>query len=212
MDYYTEYNKTDKILWENKKKVYYANRGQRNNFISKIDWQLPESGIGYVVYNLDDLQRDNGRSHRKDFDDKFGYDQIATKETIEAAITIAREYNARNPGKPLQYGDFSRSGGINTPDHSTHNVGMAWDMRPLRKSNAVTPLELNHKTFDHPDYDRAATKEFMRLARRIYPETTFYFNDKYIWNDAEFKVGGIVQERGGHWDHLHVMPFLKGRE
>jgi len=107
--------------------------------------------------------------------DKHGYDQIATKETIEAATLIAREYSSS--GKSLQYGDFSRPGGINTPDHGTHNVGMAWDMRPLRKSNAVTPLKLNEKTFDHPDYDREATKNFIRMVRRLFPEATFYFND-----------------------------------
>lgn len=211
MDYYVEYNKTNAIFWENVNKVYIANGGKRNDFNSSVCWQLPMSGAGYIVYSQNDLHKDySSMKHRADFKDEYGYDQIATKETIEAAIIIAREHGTMNSGKPLQYGDFSRPGGINTPDHSTHNVGMAWDMRPLRKSNAVTPLELSRKTFDHPDYDREATKNFIRMVRRLYPEATFYFNDKKIHEDIEFSK--FVENKPGHWDHLHVMPFLKGRE
>ena len=83
-------------------------------------------------------------------------------------------------------------------------------MRILRKDKAHLNLALNASTSDHPQYDREATKKFIRLARRLYSETTIYFNDKKLINDDEFK--GIVTHSADHWDHLHVMPFRKGRE
>lgn len=123
-------------------------------------------------------------------------------------IRITREWNIIHSDKTLEYGDISRPGGVNTPDHHTHNIGMAWDMRLFRKDNALIGTKLNSATSDHAQFDRESTWNFIRLARSLYPETTVYFNDtKTI---AEFK--GLVEHRGGHWDHLHIMPFTKGRE
>ncbi len=107
MDYYDAYNRTDAIMWENVNKVYYSNRGQRNDFNSSICWQLPMQGVGYVVYSQNDLQKDYVlMAHRKDFKDDYGYDQIGTKETIEAMIRIADEWANLDTGRQLQYGDI----------------------------------------------------------------------------------------------------------
>ncbi len=166
-------------------------------FNPNIIWELPQKGTGFTVYNRNDVRVD-------------GLDQVGTKETIAAMIRVAREWYAKYPGTLLQYGDVSLPGGIDTSQHGTHNIGMAWDMRILSKSNARRPLRLSPATSDHPDYNRVATKEFIRLTRHLYSETTVFFNDSKIRKDIEFKK--IVEYRKGHWDHLHVMPFRKGRE
>ena len=83
-------------------------------------------------------------------------------------------------------------------------------MRIPRKDKALLAMALDSSTSEHPQYDREATKKFIRLARSIYSETTIYFNDKKILSEAEFK--GIVEAKPKHWDHLHVMPYRKGKE
>lgn len=128
-----------------------------------------------MVYNRNDVPAD-------------GLDQIGTKETVDAVIRIAQEWKNLYSDKKLQIGDLSRPGGLNTSEHDTHNVGMAWDMRIPRKDNALVGMALNASTSDHPQYDREATKKFIRLARGIYSETTIYFNDKNILNEAELRV------------------------
>ena len=49
------------------------------------------SGVKERICNLNDLQKNYPLPHRKDFADEYGYDQIGTKETIEAMMRIARE-------------------------------------------------------------------------------------------------------------------------
>ncbi|MGI8787729.1 MAG: hypothetical protein ACR2HG_08225 [Pyrinomonadaceae bacterium] len=160
---------------------------------------LPVSGVGFVIYNPDDFKND--KSYKALKDTEYGYDQIGTKETIEAMMRIAKEWNALHPDRLLQYGDISRPGGINTPDHGTHNNGKVFDVRPLRNdSQTGNAAKL---TYGDPTYDRNLTKEFILLVRKLYPGTKFYFNDKKIWEDREFN--SFVERRGGHDNHLHVI-------
>ena len=196
-------------MWESiDVNVYSATAGTRNNFDPAVCWQLPMSGTGYVVYNQNDLHKDYPMTKRTSFKDDYGYDQIGTKETIEAMLHIAREWANLNTGRQLQYGDISRPGGVNTPDHNTHNTGKAFDIRPLRKDSQVGD-GAGLKYTQAGIYDQELTKEFIRLVRRLYPTNEFYFNDSGIYGKSEF--GGFVSEAGGHDDHLHVM-FPGGKE
>lgn len=209
MDFYATLNTTDKVLWERNSKTKALYRiTKRYDFKPEVCWDLPDKGAGFIAYNIDDLD-DNPKDHATLGEGKEqgrGYDQIGTKETIEAIMKIAQSW-ASQSNQLLQIGDISRPGGINTPDHATHNTGKAFDMRPLRKSNAVAPLKL--KNDEHPDYNREATKDFIRLVKKLYPSNEFYFNDSKIYNDAEFK--NFVGYSAGHFDHLHVM-FPGGKE
>ena len=196
MEYYLSLNSTDHALWEYRKKSGWKQSGPKVKFDNAICWDLPSSSTGFVIYSPDDLKRN--AVYYKHLNDDYGYDQIGTKETIDSIIRIARDWNALHPEQPLQIGDISRPGGVNTPDHGTHNNGKIFDMRPLQKKYAPNGL-----TWSSTNYSSDLTKEFIRLAVKIVPGTTAYFNDRAISGDKEFR--GIVTSSGGHDDHLHVM-------
>ena len=199
MDYYADYNKSELVLWENIKKKYVARGGQRTAFRDEVSWQLPKQGTGYVVYNLDDL-KNNNRAFLKD---TFGYDQIGTKETVEAMMRIGKEWHAIYPHRLLQYGDISRPGGINTPDHKTHDDGRAFDVRPIRKDSQVgdsARLDYQNVTV----YDQDLTKEFILLVRRLYSGTRFLFNDGAINQSQQFR-SFVKPSTQDHDNHLHVI-------
>lgn len=209
MDYYVEYNKTSAVMWESiGVNVYSANAGKRNDFDSAVCWQLPMSGAGYVVYNQNDLHKDYPMTSRLSFKDDYGYDQIGTKETIEGMINIAKEWANLNTGRQLQYGDISRPGGVNTPDHHTHNTGKAFDVRMIRK-DTQTGNGAGFKYTQTGFYDQELTKKFILLIRRLYPTNEFYFNDSEIYGKKEFS--SFVSKAAGHNDHIHVM-FPGGKE
>ncbi|MEZ5426045.1 MAG: N-acetylmuramoyl-L-alanine amidase [Pyrinomonadaceae bacterium] len=185
---------------------YYKKLGEKQNkglvkchsfikrtFDEDIVWELPDGGEGYTIYNRNDL------AGRKGCEDDKGLDEIGTKQTIERIIMIAREWNNKHADQPLQIGDISRPGGIDTPDHETHMDGKAFDMRLLRKKDGTGGFTFNDTKIYSPDL----TKEFIRMVRRICPDTTFHFNDPEIYEDAEFK--SFVTFSKGHDNHLHVM-------
>jgi len=185
---------------------YYKKLGEKQNkgeikgktflkrtFDEDIIWELPEKGDGYIIYNRNDL------AGRKEFEDDKGLDEIGTKETVERIIAIAREWNKTHADQPLQVGDISRPGGIDTPDHETHMDGKAFDLRPLRKKNGTGGFTYK----DTDTYSLDLTKEFIKLVRELYPTTTFYFNDKDIYDHKDFKA--FVSQKSGHDNHIHVM-------
>lgn len=83
-------------------------------------------------------------------------------------------------------------------------------MRILRKDKALMGMTISSDPKKNSQYDVEATREFIRLCRSLYPETTLYFNDPVIRGETEFE--GIVEYSAKHWDHMHVMPFIGGRE
>lgn len=174
----------------------------RRLFNPDVIWELPESGSGYVGYNRNDI---NGKTQKgKSIGDELGLDQIGTKETIERVINIAREWDTlpenKDPKRPLQIGDVSRPGGINTTEHSTH-VGNEVDVRPQRKDGANLPLNIS----DSPtSYDRPLTKTFILLVNRLYPGTIILFNDSEL-NQKDSETQAFVNPSDStHWNHLHL--------
>lgn len=132
---------------------------------------------------------------------------IGTKETIEAMIKLASHWDSKHPNRKLQYGDISRPGGINTPDHGTHMTGKAFDMRLLRKDSATGGFTYKQNAI----YDQTLTKEFILLTVSLNPGTTFYFNDPDI-HTKDSRTKNIVDPSDAtHDNHLHVM-FPGGRE
>ncbi len=177
------------------------NTGQKRQvkFNTTICWDLPTKGIGFVVYNQDDLiQAKNSKGK-----EKWGYDQIATKETIDSVMRLAREWYSLHPEQPLQIGDLSRPGGIDTPDHAGHENGKIVDLRPLRQSRLATqnaPLTY-HQT---AEYDLELTKEFIRLCFRLFPGMIIFFNDPNIANSTEFAGKIKTDKKNIHDNHLHL--------
>lgn len=189
MDWYTNYNSLPIALQS----------GPRKKFNSDICWQLPRQGAGFVVYNPDDLNE----KQKPKYKDKHGYDQIGTKETVEAIITLAREWSVLHFDRKLQIGDMSRPGGINTPDHAGHETGKIVDIRPLRK-DSKTGLGANLTYFDTGVYDQELTKDFVRLALKLFTGMLIRFNDPKIANAAEFSGKIKTDAKGVHNDHLHL--------
>lgn len=184
-------------LTEEEIQYYKAKVPKGGKFKDEIVWELPNSGIGYTVYNPNDIAAD-------------GLDQIGTLEIVEAMIAIAAAWAADPNHSKLQYGDISRAGGLKfskTAGHHTHKVGLAFDMRILRKDKAMLGLTISANEPVSSQYDREANREFINFVKNLYPETTVYFNDPVLIRELS-----IVENRPGHWHHLHVMPYLKGRE
>jgi N-acetylmuramoyl-L-alanine amidase/peptidoglycan hydrolase-like protein with peptidoglycan-binding domain len=188
IDYYKNIDKTQKWVDSNGKKAL------NNLWKDDIIWELPEKGVGYINYN-----RNDSIGKPSDYNDTMYLDEIGTKETIEKIIEIGREWNKLHADQPLQIGDLSRPGGIDTPDHATHMNGKAFDMRPLRKTDG----DGGFKYTDTAIYSQDLTKEFIRMVRNLYPATTFYFNDDVIYKAKEFS--SFVSKQAGHNNHLHVM-------
>lgn len=171
---------------------------------AEIRWELPASGTGYVAYNRNDTPVNYSYSLNpaRPRERPRMPDQIGTRETIDRIQTLAREWYARHPDRPLQIGDISMPGGVDTPDHATHQNGRNVDVRPLRNdSNSGAGANLTYRS---PSYDLELTKEFIRLVVEKYPGTTFYFNDARIYNDPEFK-GIVTSSDRSHDNHLHIM-------
>ena len=190
MDFFTERG-SNQTLWMKRGKIVI-----RKLFDPLICWDLPTDGVGFTTYRIDDLKRESLG------DLKYGYDQIGTKETVEAMVHIAREWFALHTDRKMQYGDMSRPGGINTPDHGGHKDGKTFDIRPLRNDSRLEGLELNTKGY-HPNYDRDLTKECMRLIDRLHPVKLIYFNDPVILSDPNYNT--IVQRSDKtHYNHFHV--------
>lgn len=115
-------------------------------------------------------------------------------------MNIAREWNALYSDRPLEIGDVSRPGGINTTEHSTH-VGNEFDVRAQSKSKTVGPLDIR----GNQDYSQSLTKEFILLVRRLYPGTKILFNDVEFFS-KDIETNKFVEESSvDHYNHLHVI-------
>lgn len=169
----------------------------RRLFNSEVVWELPDGGIGFVTYNRNDV---DGRTTKgKAIGDQLGLDQIGTKETIERIMNIAREWNVLHPDRPLEIGDVSRPGGINTTEHQTHS-GKEFDVRAQSKSKTVGPL-----VYQSSDYDRGLTKEFILLIVRLYPGSQILFNDEKLHKIDPETRNFVTASSADHDNHLHII-------
>lgn len=198
IDLYIERGQNQPLYRNNNGKLSPVPESKRRLFNREVVWELPEKGIGYVVYNRNDISGSNPVARA--IGDEKGLDQIGTKETIARIINIAKQWNALYSDRPLEIGDISRPGGINTTEHSTH-VGNEFDVRAQSKSKTVAPLNI----IKNPsDYDRPLTKEFILMVRKLYPGVTFLFNDSEL-NARDRDVSGFIAPAAGHNDHIHVI-------
>lgn len=166
----------------------------KSSFDPSICWDLPDKGTGFAAYNIDDLKGKKG--------DVYGYDQIGTKETIDTMLRIAEAWHKSHPDRLLQYGDISRPGGIDTPDHQGHQNGAIFDIRPLRNDSKLEKLTLDSNG-NHPNYDRELTKECITLIKGSFKARKILFNDPVILRDSAFK-SFVFKSDPSHFNHFHV--------
>lgn len=184
----------------------------------EIRWELPEKGTGYVTYNRNDSGttiKDKAKitdlNSQSPYSTKKVYDQIGTKETIERIQNLAAEWNTMYPNTPIEIGDMSLPGGVDTTDHKGHQNGKIIDIRPIRTDDKWG--EWGHKggSLTFPQSDVEKTKDLVMLILKQYPNAKIIYNDKRIYNDPKFK-GKISHDpeykigtkSAVHDNHLHV--------
>ena len=165
----------------------------------QIRYELSGKGEGYVVYNRNDTNRNYKKSDgvAPELTGKRLPDQIATKETIDKLQTLGKEWNKLHPERPIQIGDISLPGGVDTPDHATHQDGQTVDIRPFRNDDKQTGVTFKNKG----EYDQQTTREFIQLVREKYPDAKFYFNDPQLIREFP----GVISHKKNHDDHLHII-------
>ncbi len=186
----------------------------------EIRWELPEYGDGFVVYNRNDsgaFIKDKNLitdpNSESPYPNKKVFDQIGTKETINNIQDIAREWDKTYSDNPLEIGDLSLPGGVDTSDHDGHQNGKIVDIRPIRTDDKWG--EWGYKkgglTFNSKNYDLGKTKDLVRLILKKHPNAKIIFNDKKIYDNPEFKgkIGHdplykIGTQDAVHDNHLHV--------
>lgn len=149
-----------------------------------IDVQLPEQGEGFRTF-----LREGGAT------------QFGTQKAITGLMELARAWVQKHPECPLQFGHISRKGGgpfVSTVNpgklaHQTHQDGRTVDVRPIRKDNAMVPVDVRTAEYDH-----GRTKELVGLIRETHPGVDIILNDKTL-NQAH-----LTRFFDGHFDHLHV--------
>jgi len=199
IEYFIAYNGKPQAKLEYRKRNGWFN-STRAVYNEDICWELPSEGSGFTTYNRDDL-----KLRKWKLKDGFGYDQIGTKQTIDALMLVSKTWISisTNPKKRLlQIGDISRPGGINTPDHGGHQTGKIVDIRPLR-NDSKTGIGAN-LDYASSSYDQALTIEFIRHVKKLYPSIHIKFNDGKIASSSEFTY--VKKDRKGtvHDNHLHL--------
>ena len=142
----------------------------------KINTVLPESGPGFCTYN-----REEG-----------GVDQVGLPETVQFIIDVGAEWEKESE-VPFQVGDLSREGGGSFPPHSAHQNGTEADLRPFRKDGQMLPTNINDSS-----YDRARTRQWVQLVKKMNPEAVILFNDSELIRE------GLTRYYKGHHNHLHL--------
>ena len=144
---------------------------------NEIDVVLPINGKGFATYNREPQ----------------GADQFGTQLTINAIISLAKDWFLMHPDVPLQFGNISRHGGGKFPPHKSHQKGRDVDVRPIRKDNQMAAVTINEAA-----YDAKRTEDLVKLLRGKFPGIKILFNDKNL------VAKGLTKKFPGHDNHLHI--------
>jgi len=141
-----------------------------------VSVQLPPAGEGFTTYNRE----------------LNGADQYGTKSTIERIVEIGRRWRASS-AIPFAVGDISRKGGGVMPPHKSHQLGVDFDLRPLRTDGKNLPCE-----FSAREYSRDLTRRLIGVIREVNPQAKVFFNDPVLIKE------GRCAFLSGHHNHLHI--------
>jgi hypothetical protein len=94
-------------------------------------------------------------------------------------------------------GDVSLEHGGDIRGHTSHEVGLDVDLRPMRKDGAQCSSGTNYR---YASYSRAATRALIKAIRAAAPGHVklIYFNDPVLISE------GLVSAYPGHDNHLHI--------
>lgn len=142
---------------------------------------------------------------------KLSYDQVGTKETIENIRDISREWNKLYPDNPLEIGDISLPGGVDTSDHDGHQNGKIVDVRPIRTDDkhGVSGNDGGSlRYYEKEKYDQKKTKEIITLILKKYPKARIRFNDRKLIDQLppELQARMKPDKQGVHThdNHFHI--------
>lgn len=112
---------------------------------------------------------------------------------LEAA---ARAFATTGRGRAA-IGDIGREHGGDIAGHSSHEVGLDVDIRPIRKAKNQCTYGSNWR---YASYDRGATRALIKAIRAAAPGHVklIYFNDPVLIGE------GLTRWYSGHDNHLHV--------
>jgi penicillin-insensitive murein endopeptidase len=142
-------------------------------------FMLPQTPAesGYYTYGLMDKRPDRG-----------GY-QYPHPIMMQAILRVGLEWQAIDHRR-MGIGNISRADAFDDDDHGSHLNGLQADIRPIRKDGLESPV-----TWNHPQYDRAATAKLIEMFRTFAPVKFILFNDISI---------PFVKPANHHDDHFHV--------
>ncbi len=118
-----------------------------------------------------------------------GASQYAHPSLMTALLRVEREWSHIDDRK-FGIGDISLAGGIDHPDHGSHESGLDVDLRPIRKDGQHKPVSWHGK-----EYDFEATAKLIELFHAYANVKVLYFNDARI---------PFVVRWPHHDDHFHV--------
>lgn len=159
-------------------------------------WQLVPEGsreAGFV------------NAERADPDDNHDYGTDWMADTIESTGVRYRDnYLSDDPdAAPLTVNDVSVPRGGDTPDHSTHETGMACDVRLPRTDGSAGGITYHRDSYDRDDM--RATLEAIRHQPRV---------SRILFNDDVLVGENLCESAAGHDDHAHfeIQPLLEIRD
>ena len=154
-------------------------------------WQLmPEGSRAEGFYNVE----------RADTRDNHDYGTSWMAEAIVAVAAAYRDaYLSTHPNAALfTVNDVSVPHGGNTPDHATHETGMACDLRlPLTDGTAPG----GGVTYRHPRYDQSAARGMLTAIRTCPLVTRIFFNDPVLVREGLCRKTSPTDSV--HDDHIH---------
>ena len=138
-----------------------------------VDTTLPRSGLGFQTHGP------RGR-------------QVGTAGFVGALEDLGQSWSETGRGR-LSFGEMSREGGGPLAGHEGHTQGREVDVRPIRSDGSSGPV-----TWQDTKYDRAATRDLVRMVRDQHPGAVVLFNDPVLIRE------GLTQRWDGHDYHLHL--------
>lgn len=103
--------------------------------------------------------------------------QYAHPDLLSVIFYIEREWQAIC-GRKFGIGNISIDGGVKYDLHSTHQLGIEVDCRPVRKDKLTG--QLARASYRDRVYDQAATIQLIRLFARHPEVAVIYFNDPVV--------------------------------
>ena len=159
------------------------------------DWLRAENAPRWCVMPAGSRTEGYINIEREQLQDDHDYGTLWIAEALRAAGSYYRRYwlAGRSDDAPIRVNDVSRGRGHDTPDHGTHETGLAADLQLPRKDGLGGNL-----TFRSESYDVPAMRAQLEALRSVGAVR------RILFNDPQFIEAGLCSQLAGHDDHVHV--------